>query len=977
MIHIDNVFINKVKNDYDTAEAHIKSNMEFEIRISEEECGYGVYPLLFKSLLSICNKNEQYNKIVSESIVNIYQKKEKGLTTEYRQINTNYIGIDKQIKKSEKICQIKTKPETKDIYYRGKNLNYCFRLSFSQENQIDCPLNKDKLILTRKRERREFDTGKGYMFVFTIVEQSDKKDQQLEIEIEYKLDELSVDVAEQSITELMNLYLLSNISIDREKSIIKKFNDMLIGERKKIYNPPKPINLNDRINQKDSHNIYDIFTKKGYSYQVTNKLDGERCYLLFINDQVFSIQNDIVNFVCMIEQEEEKEEKYSIVDTEKFMDKYYFFDCYVYKGKTVYHSLLSDRLKYASLLAKTNTNLFVMKEFSQLLAKQTRDLLLTLNREENDGIIYTPENPLLNLPIYKWKFPEKMSIDFKVEKFGQKGEIYKLFVGDEAGVIPFLIDKKQALYISKDKLDDGGIYEFTYNKENQKFVLLRQRKDKKSPNFKFTAIDVWKDIQDPFTEEKLKDLFRPLHFMRKYHNQIKREMINEFCRDKKILDLGIGNGGDLPKYKDANTISVIGVEPYDKNYKELLNRLEEDKKLKKRNMDIPFKLVQTQAQNTQLIDENVGIDGVDIVSSFFSLSFFFFSDKPNDLSQLVQTISQNLKEGGYFIGTTIDGERTKELLELPTMPNKTFDFDDGFIRLNPNDTITIEVKGAIVETQIESLVDFNRLKLELEKVGIIEENDDREIFFITTEYVEICKTCKRNMVNEKDDKYNHPKHKCVSIFLPHPSRLLSQNEKILNSLYRRFVFKKQEISAKISKLPECRKKTLANLLTTSTSNDSTCYELFNKSKVKQKISILPIAREEIYSALHEFYFYKKYIEPIDSISEQIVKWYSVYGTRIDKKSIIENLSKSLIPLREYNVKSDYPVLREKLLLTLRELQSNSLVYTNLRNGLYVYKDNTGYIRLLFTDKTSFLLIDKSVDKSVDNYLEELLLFLQI
>jgi SAM-dependent methyltransferase len=971
MIRIDDEFINKVKSDYDRANVLVKSNMEFEIRLSEEECGYGVYPLLFKSLESNCNK--KYKKIESDSIVKIYQKREKELVTEYREINTNYSNPERKTK----ICQIKTKPETSDIYYRGINVNYCFRLSFSQENPIDCPPdNKGNLIFTRNRKRREFDTGKGYMFVFTIVEQSNKKDQQLEVEVEFNLDKLSVDIVEQSITELMNLYLISNISLESEKNIIKKFNEMLTEKGKKIYSSPKPINLNDR----GEFNIYEIFNKHGYPYQVTNKLDGERCYLLFMNDQVFSIQNDVVNFVCKIE----KQEKYSIVDTEKFKDKYYFFDCYVYEGKPVYNNKLSYRLEYANVLATKNPSLFIMKKFSTLLAKQTKDLLLTLNRDDNDGIIYTPEDPSLKLPIYKWKFPEKMSIDFQVQTEEKIGEKYKLFVGYKDGTTPFLIDKKQALYISKDKLDDGGIYEFTYDNVNKKFVLLRERKDKVKPNYINTALDVWNDMQKPFTEDQLKELFRPLHFFRKYHNQIKREMINKFCRGKQILDLGIGNGGDLPKYKDIGAKGVIGVEPYDKNYKELKRRLEDDKKSKKQFLDIPFTLIETSAQNTREIDEKVGVDGVDIVSSFFSLSFFFFPDKPNDLLQLVQTISQNLKEGGYFIGTTIDGERTKQLLEIPTMPNKTFDFDDGFIRLNSDNTITFEVKGAIVETQIESLVDFKRLKVELEKVGIIEDDENKETFFTTTEYIETCKICKRNMADDKDDQNNqNDKHKCVGIFLPHPSRMLSQNEKMLNSLYRRFVFKKREISREISKLPECEKNSLANLLTKSVSNDYECYELFKKivesnKKSMKKLDISQIPREDIYSALQQFYFYKKYIEPIKTISEQIVKWYSIYGTRIDKKSVIENIpKKSLVPLLEYNIKTDFPVLREQLINTLSELKSHSIIY-NIENGLYVYKDNTGYLRLLFTDYNSFSKqsLDSTSEKIFDKDVEKLLLFLQ-
>ena len=52
------------------------------------------------------------------------------------------------------------------------------------------------------------------------------------------------------------------------------------------------------------HPDIEIFSRKGYPYQVTNKLDGERCFLFFNNNQVFSIGKG-VNFVCTLNQKYE------------------------------------------------------------------------------------------------------------------------------------------------------------------------------------------------------------------------------------------------------------------------------------------------------------------------------------------------------------------------------------------------------------------------------------------------------------------------------------------------------------------------------------------------------------------------------------------------------------------------------------------------------------------------------------------------
>jgi len=898
-------FIKSKKEEFDNAQSDIQSQMEFEIRISENDCGSAVQLPFFNSLQEKCNKIYK-NALKSESQVIIYQKIEGKKNLQYREINSKD-GKDK-------ICQEKTKPEPKDLYYTGQTCDYCFRMSFSRENPIDCPpSDKGNILFTRQRQRVEFDTGKGYIYVFTDVDETktgQKTTKKYEVEIEFDLKQLSVELIQDALTHLMGDYLKSNIPKEYEDLAMEKFNENMEG-----FKPVKPVNLNDTKKAAKKHDecpvskydIYEIFSRKGYPYQVTNKLDGERCFLFFNNNQVFSIGKG-VNFVCTLNQKYELKAGsipiISIVDAEYFRGEYYFFDCYVFQNKSVFSDKLKDRLEMASLLSGKNPDLFKMKTFSSLLSKDTRYLLSNLDRTNNDGIIYTPEDPRQNLPIYKWKFPEKMSIDFQVKKSGPNFT-YNLLVSTKKGIKPFEIDGKIATFSSEKELKDNGIYEFMYDK---KFILHRERPDKSTPNYICTALDVWNDIVNPFTEEKLKKLFEPLHFYRKYHNSIKRELISQFCKGKRVLDLGVGKGGDLPKYKDSNAKAVIGVEPYSTNFKELKNRIKENRDGK---MDIDFTLVETAAQDTDVINEKVGVEGVDVVASFFSLSFFFFPKRPQDLRDLVETISQNLKEGGYFIGTTIDGDRTTKLLQ--SMPDKTFDFDDGFIKLNDDNTVTFEVKDTIVETQQESLVDFKRLKNELEKVGLIEQ---------------------------------------LSPFFDR-SNSLTKNENILNSLYRTFVFKKREISKEIASL--CEENTFANLLTKS----NQCYDIFEKIKLYNGC-VETIPRKDIYNALEQFYFYKKHIDVFSS--PQFVKWYSVYGTRIYKKSILEYLQPNkIVLLQNYTEKGDFPILREQFVSTLEKLHSNSIRYTNFKDGLCVYKDDSGNIRLLFTDYNAFEIEKKDKD----------------
>ena len=149
----------------------------------------------------------------------------------------------------------------------------------------------------------------------------------------------------------------------------------------------------------------------------------------------------------------------------------------------------------------------------------------------------------------------------------------------------------------------------------------------------------------------------------------------------------------------------------------------------------------------------------DVIASLFSLSFFFFSD--NDVNALVETIRTCLRNGGVFIGTTIDGERTRALLtESSPFVITSKGGVNGYLKWADNEKVEIFLKDTILANvdsedqgrQIESLVDFDRLVKQLER---------HCIFLEASEF-----------------------------FSPDPSFSVSEGR--LNSLYRTFVFRKRE-----------------------------------------------------------------------------------------------------------------------------------------------------------------------------------------
>ena len=869
MFYLDDdiqLFINYCKQQY--IERNKNTQPEFEIRINS------IQKEMFDFILFELKK--KYKEVIKESTVHIYTTQTDGIYNQYRQI----------IDKNQTICQLKTGKENRDRSYLFSNqTEHMIRYSFSIEQTIDCPEKYGKPSFTRQRYRFEYDTLKGYTYMFTVI--TNKNPYDFEVEIEFDIEKMTIELVKESIDELLSLFLSSNLDIAHIKTIYDR-----ISRFEKII--PKPINIKEEYSQLLKDNVY----------YVTNKLDGQRFLLYFYNGNVYTIQNKNVTFLCHTDIKE------SLVDTEFFQNKYYFFDCYQTKGNDLFDTKLPQRLEYCQQIKSSNP-LFEVKPFSSQLFSESKRLLETLNKDENDGLIYTPEDFSKHLPVLKWKFPEKMSIDFRVVADIRNPLLYTLCIVtkmDKDGLTPFKINQRNAMIQTQKPLVDRGIYEFIYEKGN--FTCHRRRLDKVKPNFISVASDVYKDMIHPFEDYKLLALFRPLNKFRKYHNQIKKQMISSLCKQQTILDLGIGQGGDLDKYNKSNIKTIFGVEPYDKNYKEFQSRLSSYPK----SFSDKVKLIIGVAQDTDKIIKEVGEEGVDIVTSFFSLSFFFFP-KTNDINELVETVSQNLKEGGYFIGTTIDGE---QVLKITNNTNKTFDFGDGFIRIEKDETVTFEIKGTIVETQKESLVDFNLLTELLKKKGIILKSTE---FF-------------------KDNKD------------------LTINENKLNSLYRQFIFQKENITNLIYE--ECKQNTILNLITKS--NDTNCFELFQKVIDLKKYDLIKIKPKDIYTILHEFYMVKKYINPLQS--PFFMKYECLYGTRLHKTLVFKK--RVGIPLKDYTDRKNFLALRDQLLLCIDLLSKKGLCCD--LDKLII--DEHEFAHILFHDYST-LTFGKFSEKQIKNLLMKL------
>ena len=185
-------------------------------------------------------------------------------------------------------------------------------------------------------------------------------------------------------------------------------------------------------------------------------------------------------------------------------------------------------------------------------------------------------------------------------------------------------------------------------------------------------------------------------------------------------------GGDvskwkrLPLYKNGKKINgtgmIVTVEPNEKNYNEMLTRVDN---LKVNDQIIPLLC---KGQDYEYITENIKKyipkEKVDVVSLMLSLSFFWESEE--DLDNLVQTITNNLKKSGKIIFLTINGENLeKNLVNDEYIINK----NTWFSLVEKNDTnfgnkVSAVIKESkIVNEQIEYMVYLNEFFKRLEKHG--------------------------------------------------------------------------------------------------------------------------------------------------------------------------------------------------------------------------------------------------------------------
>jgi hypothetical protein len=630
------------------------------------------------------------------------------------------------------LIQDKKKTNTIDfLSFQVRDQSYYVRLSTATEIHKPGLVTSGKPDYQRIRTRRSF-ISKDSTHRFDLTFASSNGTGIFEVEIEF-LGVVDLPSFFKPIKLVVHILKGVNelVTLSEFSSVIKAYNSFFLKEARfdptKFYRRglPQPVNLK-------RHHL-----KQMNAYASTNKLNGTRMVGLFSDGDFFLI--NMVGQVLKLFSNTPKLLDNTLIDLEYFKGIGHGFDLLFLSDKDVRGSNLDVRLKQLEeVIQAVNRPTLIVKKFFMTgdLYKDTLNTFSVIDQlspEDNDGIIYTPiTEPYFNSHIYKWKPPEQLTIDFQAIEISVSEHKYNLQVKNKADKLQtFNPPGFSGTIISKQSLK--GVGEYQWLPDRKTFSLVRARPDKDVPNFIDIAQDVWEDIQNPLTKEKLLETLlveekegEDRDALRKFNNSVKRELIQKYLPEMIVLDLGAGRGGDLGKYAFSKIKKLYAVEPNKVHLNELIQRAE----AMKQKHQLPYTLVPilTNAQSTTVIAEELR-EKVGASTMFFSLSFFF--ENKLLLSELIKTLVEFVDKDGYFIGTTIDGMAVRTLLEGKDsivlgdvkIQKRYTDFT-GPIGFNKATSFVYGGSKTVKDEQIEFLVDWDLLVREVREVGFVLEKSE-------------------------------------------------------------------------------------------------------------------------------------------------------------------------------------------------------------------------------------------------------------
>lgn len=435
-------------------------------------------------------------------------------TTDYYYDNIRYTIEYNTQGVPQRIYQIvKTKIEKMDVP------NYWFRISVATEDTTDAHVPDERIspTLIRNKRRWSFIIKQGFRVDLTEVKSLGSETvHEVEIEI---LPPYNVDGIGAIIKQVLGKILDSPIIYDNnEKQDVMKNTNIYLGTGSSVWSVNPNVLIQPRNLKIPDLSVGGIVPhdSKGVFYTATIKADGIRKLLVIHKSRIYLLYgNEIMKLPApAMDLSLLNGSVFECEYIPKENSPYYIliYDTLVYQGYSTRSEFHSERLAFGKelikLVADPKLHLEV-KEF--VLISTVADLFTSSNiilgkdyPFVTDGVIYTPYNyhydssvnriPISerSLVIYpdvvKWKPPPQLTIDFSVRNIGSRIE---LLSNVKRKLIPFSIDGISPSVLTVKELltsTDNSVFEFSWNPDQQKFVMIRPRSDQYYPDWLDVAV---------------------------------------------------------------------------------------------------------------------------------------------------------------------------------------------------------------------------------------------------------------------------------------------------------------------------------------------------------------------------------------------------------------------------------------------------------------------------------------------------------
>jgi len=439
---------------------------------------------------------------------------------------------------------------------------YAMRLSIAKETKIMDPQTKTQPRYSKIQKRYFFSF---YYFQIHLSEIMEKNNKKYEMEIEIRaIDKLleSIKLGYMLLTE--NISLISdevrqNI-ISTQYSITKLY-PKIKTDKKKLMFDNKPYSLG-----------FSNIDKIKSGFVVTNKLDGVHYNLVFTNYAAYLINS--TNVMMISHNRLKPYESFwndtlgkniyvldgeLVFDPKEFKYNFYVFDSVVLKNQDVSFKPYLERMgsDASSIVEKYNASQLnpllgiKMKQlfYSNNTLKDIKDCFNYIKglygedyKEKDDGLVFIQNDGKFNDIIYKWKYPERITIDGKIrfEKDTEKYSVYKFSFKTESGYAPIKNECGELfLYADKNEmissmLTNGLIVEGKFLPDVNGFIPTRVRTDKIEPNFITIAEKTFQEIINPLDENQLLAYFDKSE-KKPQSDQASQKPKQEVCKTSSVI----------------------------------------------------------------------------------------------------------------------------------------------------------------------------------------------------------------------------------------------------------------------------------------------------------------------------------------------------------------------------------------------------------------------------------------------------------